>query len=259
MIQAALDDASRNGIKRLAVLIDPDRTNRDHIQTLSTFAADGLIDFFLWGGSLVNEAHTDYYFNLLKAQVSQPIILFPGSVYQLHAQADAVLFLSLISGRNPDLLIGQHVQVAARVKHFRLEAIATGYILVDGGTATSAGYMSNTQPIPRDKPEIARSTALAGQMLGLRTIYLDAGSGAKRTVPLEMVAQVREEINLPLMVGGGIRTTKQASELLLAGADILVVGTKLEENPNFLPTLSAVVRKHHPARVVNSKQSTLNH
>jgi putative glycerol-1-phosphate prenyltransferase len=243
MIYPSLLAARQTGEKQLAVLIDPDKTNRDLIIRLSELAEEGGVNYFLWGGSLVNETQAEYYLSLLRAHTKLPIILFPGSIYQLSAQADALLFLSMISGRNPELLIGQHVLAAPRIKRLQLEVIPTGYLYIDGGTNSSVGYMSNTQPIPADKPEIAQATALAGKYLGHRVIYLDAGSGAKHAVSTAMIKAVRKEIEeLPLIVGGGIRQPEQAYQALAAGADCIVVGNSLEENPELLPQLAAVVR-----------------
>lgn len=242
MIHHSLLEAKKAGQKKLAVLLDPDQTNREHIQQLCEFAEAGMIDYFFWGGSLVNEPQADYYFSLLKAFTSRPVYLFPGSIYQLNPKADGLLLLSLLSGRNPDLLIGQHVQVAGRIKQMKLATTATGYLLIDGGAPTSVSYMSNTNPIPRDKPTIAACTALAGEQLGMQLIYLDAGSGAKYPVSQEVIAAVSQEVSLPLVVGGGIRTPKAAQRALLAGADVIVVGNALENDPNWLPELAAVVR-----------------
>ncbi|MCB0813121.1 MAG: phosphoglycerol geranylgeranyltransferase [Flavobacteriales bacterium] len=161
----------------------------------------------------------------------RPVVLFPGSPAQLSGHADALLFLSLISGRNPELLIGHHVTSAPTVKALGLEAIPTGYLLVDGGRMTTAHYVSQTSPIPHDKPGIAAATALAGELLGLKAIYLDTGSGAPRTVAPDMVKAVRQAVDLPIIVGGGIRSTEQAQALCEAGADMLVVGTAFEEDP----------------------------
>ncbi len=243
MILSTLQTAHAQGRKQLAVLIDPDKTNRDRINDLTQRAGEGMIDYFFWGGSLVSEPQAEYYLNLLKASTDRPIVLFPGNIYQLYSQAQAVLLLSLLSGRNADLLIGQHVLAAPRIKRMRLEPIPTGYLLIDGGTLTSAAYMSNTQPIPADKTEIARCTALAGQLLGLKTIYLDAGSGARRPVPVEMIRGVRAEIDLPLIVGGGLRDAGRAAEALEAGADLIVVGNGLETDTSWLPELHAVVKQ----------------
>lgn len=243
MIYPSLLAARQTGEKQLAILIDPDKTNRDLIIRLCELSAEGGVNYFLWGGSLVNETQAEYYLSLLRAHTKLPIILFPGSVYQLSAQADALLFLSMISGRNPELLIGQHVLAAPRIKRLQLEVIPTGYLYIDGGANSSVGYMSNTQPIPADKPEIAQATALAGKYLGHRVIYLDAGSGAKHAVGIAMIKAVRKEIEeLPLIVGGGIRQPEQAYQALAAGADCIVVGNSLEENPELLPQLAAVVR-----------------
>lgn len=243
MIYPSLLDARTNGEKQLAVLIDPDKTNRKLILRLCELAEQGGVSYFLWGGSLVNETQAEYYLSLLRAHTKLPIILFPGSIYQLSAQADALLFLSMISGRNPELLIGQHVLAAPRIKRLQLEVIPTGYLYIDGGTTSSVGYMSNTQPIPADKPEIAQATALAGKYLGHKLIYLDAGSGAKNPVNATMIAAVRKEIgDLPLIVGGGIRRPEQAIKALEAGADCIVVGNSLEESPELLPELAAVVK-----------------
>ncbi|MEM6772078.1 MAG: geranylgeranylglyceryl/heptaprenylglyceryl phosphate synthase [Bacteroidota bacterium] len=253
MIHPLLLNARTSGNKLLAVLIDPDKAKRDNLQQLADFANDGKIDVFLWGGSLVNTPQAEYYLKLLKAKLNNtPVVLFPGSTYQLDPQADGLLLLSLLSGRNPDLLIGRHVQVAGRIKQMKLEAIATGYLLVDGGKPTSVSYMSNTTPIPADKPSIAAATALAGEQLGMKLIYMDAGSGAQQPVSPQMINCVRREVNLPLVVGGGIRTPERAAAALEAGADMIVVGNGLEKDPSWLPELAAAVRALAPEETTNA-------
>lgn len=243
MVYPLLTEARAAGKKLLAVLIDPDKARRDNLRQLADYANAGNVDVFLWGGSLVNAPQAEYYLKLLKSSLNgTPIILFPGSVYQLDAQADALFLLSLISGRNPDLLIGRHVQVAGRIKQMKLEAIPTGYILIDGGKPTSVSYMSNTTPIPADKPPIAAATALAGEQLGMKVIYMDAGSGAQNPISEKVIKSVREEVSLPIVVGGGIRTPARAALALEAGADMIVVGNGLEKDSNWLPELAAAVR-----------------
>jgi putative glycerol-1-phosphate prenyltransferase len=242
MMYATLKHARSTGQKQLAVLIDPDKTNRDTLMHLASLAEVFPIGCFLWGGSLVSETQNEYYLSLLKAHTSKPVVLFPGSMYQINPKADAILLLSLISGRNPDLLIGQHVLAAAKLKHSNLEIIPTGYMLVDGGHPTSVSYISNTLPIPSDKPDIARITALAGTLLGLQLIYLDSGSGARYPVKPEMIAAVRSEVNVPIVVGGGIRSSETARQALQAGADMIVVGNALEKNIDWLPELCATVQ-----------------
>lgn len=244
MIYTNLYQAKKRGEKQMAVLIDPDKTSRDAIITMAELAENGGVSYFLWGGSLVNETQAEYYLSLLKAHTNLPIILFPGSINQLSAQADALLFLQLISGRNAELLIGQHVLAAPRIKRLGLEVIPTSYLYIEGGRLSSVGYMSNTQPIPADKYGIAQATALAGKMLGHKLCYLDAGSGALNPVSTQMIEAVSSEItDLPLIVGGGIRTPEQAILALEAGTDLIVVGNRLEEDPHFLPALSAVIKK----------------
>ncbi|RME95143.1 MAG: geranylgeranylglyceryl/heptaprenylglyceryl phosphate synthase [Bacteroidetes bacterium] len=243
MTLASLRRARQSGEKQLAVLIDPDKTNRNAIIKLAELSALGGVSYFLWGGSLVNETQANYYLSLLRAHTKLPIVLFPGSIYQLSDQADSLLFLAMISGRNPELLIGQHVLAAPRIKKMNIEVIPTGYMYIDGGHLSSVGYMSNTQPIPADKPEIARATALAGIYLGHQVIYLDAGSGALQPVGEAIIRGVRQEIgDTPLIVGGGIRTKAQAQAAFASGADLIVVGNSLEENPDLLPELTDSLR-----------------
>jgi putative glycerol-1-phosphate prenyltransferase len=170
----------------------------------------------------------------------QPVILFPGSNLHLDFDADAMLLLSLISGRNPEYLIGQHVPVAASIKRSGIETIPTGYILIDGGKSTSVSYLSFTQPIPNDKPDLVISTAIAGELLGLQVIYLEAGSGAAFPVPENIIRQVRKSIDIPLMVGGGIHTTDQVIRAMRAGADLVVVGNHIAENPGFLSEITGI-------------------
>lgn len=188
-------------------------------------------DLIFVGGSLLTSTAFDRCVELVKQWSDRPIVLFPGSPSQLSEHADAVLFLSLISGRNPELLIGHHVTAAPTLKAMGIETIPTGYMLVDGGKPTTVSYVSQTLPIPRDKPGIAACTALAGEMLGLRAIYMDTGSGAEFTVSPEMIAAVRNSVHLPIIIGGGIRDAKTARALCDAGADVLVIGTAFEEDP----------------------------
>ncbi len=243
MVYPLLSEARAAGKKLLAVLIDPDQARRENLMQLADYANAGQVDVFLWGGSLVNAPQAEYYLKLLKSKLTTtPVVLFPGSVYQLDGQADALFLLSLISGRNPELLIGKHVQVAGRIKLLGIETIPTGYILIDGGQPTSVSYMSNTTPIPADKPPIAAATALAGAQLGLKLIYMDAGSGAQQPIHPTMIHAVRREVDLPLVIGGGIRTPARAALALEAGADMIVVGNGLEKDNEWLPELAAAVR-----------------
>lgn len=227
-----LEAAKGSGRKLLAVLIDPDHgSDGPALERMVQHACMAKADLLFVGGSLLTSTAFDRCVEEVKAWSSKPVVLFPGSPTQLSGHADAVLFLSLISGRNPELLIGHHVTAAPTVKALGLEAIPTGYMLVDGGRSTTAHYVSQSMPIPHHKPGIAAATALAGELLGLRAIYMDTGSGADRTVDPEMVRAVRQAVSLPIMVGGGIRNAEQVRALCEAGADLLVVGTALEEDP----------------------------
>jgi putative glycerol-1-phosphate prenyltransferase len=175
---------------------------------------------------------------IIKELTNIPVIIFPGNVTHLHDDADAVLFLSLISGRNPDLLIGNHIHVAPTLKRKGIETIPTGYMLIESGKITSAQYISNTIPIPREKPDIAIATAIAGELLGLKAIYMDAGSGADNTISENMIQQVKSNIDIPLIIGGGIRNANTAVNIAKAGADIIVVGNAAEENPELIIEIS---------------------
>jgi len=174
----------------------------------------------------------------VKENVNIPVILFPGSTLQIDPAADAILFLSLISGRNPDLLIGQHVQAAPILRNSGMEVMPTGYILINSGRTTSVAYISNTTPIPEDKYSLAACTAMAGEMLGLKLTYLDAGSGAEREISQKMISSVRKSIRTPLIVGGGINTSQKALAALEAGADLIVIGNALEKDPALLTEIS---------------------
>jgi phosphoglycerol geranylgeranyltransferase len=219
--------------KQLAVLIDPDKSNSTHLEKLVE-KTNQYADYYFVGGSLLSENTTENTIFELKKRTQKPIVIFPGNGMQISKHADAILLLSLISGRNADLLIGQQVQYAPILKSSQLEIIPTGYMLIDGGKATTVSYISNTLPIPNNKPEIAAITALAGSQLGLRCIYLEAGSGATLPVSATMIEAVKKQINVPLIVGGGIRSKTQIEQAFNAGADIVVIGTALEENLEIL-------------------------
>jgi putative glycerol-1-phosphate prenyltransferase len=237
-----LEDAKVRGRKLLAVLIDPDFGQDEAVlERTVQHACMAKADLIFVGGSLLTSASFDHCVHLVKRWSDRPVVLFPGSPAQLSGHADAVLFLSLISGRNPELLIGHHVTAAPTVKALGLEAIPTGYMLVDGGRPTTVSYVSQTVPIPHDKPGIAAATALAGELLGLRTIYLDTGSGAPRTLSPAMIAAVRKAVGLPIIVGGGIRDGAVARELCEAGADVIVVGTAFEQDPELIFAMSEAV------------------
>lgn len=237
-----LEDAKGSGRTSLAVLIDPDfGQDEAALERIVQNACMASADLIFVGGSLLTSAAFDHCVALVKRWSSKPVVLFPGSPAQLSAHADAVLFLSLISGRNAELLIGHHVTAAPTVKAMGLEAIPTGYMLVDGGAPTTATYVSQSLPIPHDKPGIAAATALAGRLLGLRTIYLDTGSGARQPVSTHMIAAVRSTVELPIIVGGGIRTAQQARAMREAGADLIVVGTALEDDPELVFALCEAV------------------
>jgi phosphoglycerol geranylgeranyltransferase len=201
------------------------------------------VDFIFVGGSLLLKDHVDICVQRIKSLCNIPVLLFPGNVMQISKYADGILFLSLISGRNPDFLIGQQVIAAPYLKQTELEVLPTGYMLIDGGVPTSVSYMSNTTPIPRGKKEIAYSTALAGEMLGLRIMYLDAGSGAQQPVSKKMISYLSSRLSVPLIVGGGIRTPEAAYEAVAAGADIVVVGNVLEKDPDLLEQMVSAVHQ----------------
>lgn len=241
-ILEALNLKSRQGKKAIAVLIDPDKiADAAQLEPLLRLADENCVDYFFVGGSLVTTTNLTDVVKTIKDNVSIPVVLFPGSALQIDASADAILFLSLISGRNPDLLIGQHVVAAPILKNNKLEILPTGYILINSGKTTSVAYISNTTPIPEDKYSLAACTAMAGEMLGLKLIYLDAGSGAEREVNKKMISAVRKSVDVPLIVGGGINTPEKAIHALEAGADLIVIGNALEKSPELLTEIAEKV------------------
>ena len=213
------------------VLLDPDRFRPQDWEPLLPDLDRGPVQGFLVGGSLQTTTAYQDTLDWLAKFVNLPVVLFPGSMLQVSPKADALLLLSLISGRNPEYIIGQHVQAAVLLRNTGLTLLPTGYMLVDGGKVTTAHYITQTQPIPADKPDIAAVTALAGSQLGLKVLYLDCGSGALHPVPTAMVEAVRQVVDGPLVVGGGVRTPQQALALRQAGADWVVMGSVFEENP----------------------------
>ncbi|MFA0962119.1 geranylgeranylglyceryl/heptaprenylglyceryl phosphate synthase [Roseivirga sp. BDSF3-8] len=236
----------RAGKKSVALLIDPDKIHdMVQLQRLINHALESRVDYFFVGGSLITDSNFSQVVQLLKQSSELPVILFPGSNMHLDPSADAILFLSLISGRNPELLIGQHVLAAPILRKSKLEVVSTGYILIDAGNHTTVSYMSNTQPIPHDKVSVAACTAMAGEMLGLKLMYLDAGSGADRPVSPRMISAVGKSIDTPLIVGGGINNGHKAKDALEAGADLLVLGNGVEKNPGLLTEVCDIVYAHN--------------
>lgn len=225
----------KNKIKSLAMLIDPDKFDRvEHLLSNEHFV--NAVDYILIGGSLMITDRMSEVLSKIKSRTDKPLLIFPSSSMQICSEADAFLLLTLISGRNPDFLIGRHVESAVALRSSGLEMIATGYMLIDGGKPTTASYISNTTSIPSDKPEIATATAMAGEMLGLSLIYMDAGSGASHPVSEAMIKMVHTNTDLPIITGGGIRSAKKVFRNFQAGADMVVVGNMFESDPEWSET-----------------------
>ncbi|MCB9262166.1 MAG: geranylgeranylglyceryl/heptaprenylglyceryl phosphate synthase [Flavobacteriales bacterium] len=233
-IKNILSKNIKNGKKMLAILIDPDKADLNHLNKILAPHNLPKIDLILVGGSVLTKGNIDEVLSHIKSLTDKPCILFPGSPDQINPKANAILLLALLSGRNPELLIGKHVESALRLKQSNLEIISTAYILIDGGNQTTVSYISGTTPIPADKPGLAALTALAGEQLGKHIIYMDAGSGAKNPITQEVISTVRDLTTLPIVVGGGIRTAEGIKTAWQAGADIVVIGNMLESNPEFL-------------------------
>lgn len=240
-IYPSLLEKRKQGKKSFAVLIDPDKVNDNSLEFLIELAVDAQVDYFFVGGSLVVSDYLDDCIRLIKSRCTIPVILFPGSPSQVSKYADALLYLSLISGRNPELLIGQHVVSAPVVKKSGLEIMPTGYMVIDGGAPTTVSYISNAAPLPSDKNEIAICTAMAGEMLGMKLIYMDAGSGAKKAINETMIAKVAACIDIPLIIGGGITSPEKAYLNCKAGADIIVVGNAIEKDASLIKEIAAAV------------------
>lgn len=245
-IYQSLVQQKQQGHKSFAVLIDPDKVTPPIIDDLIERVTQARVDYLLVGGSLVISNRLDEVVTQLKSNCDIPVVLFPGSPSQITRHADALLYLSLISGRNPELLIGQHVISAAAVKQSGLEIISTGYMVIDGGAPTTVSYISNAAPIPSDKNEIAQCTAMAGEMLGMKLIYMDAGSGAKKAISESMIEKVAQVIEVPLVIGGGIKDPEKAYLNCKAGADVIVIGNAIEKDPSLIKEMSDAI---HGVRV----------
>lgn len=242
-----------SGRKGVALLVDPDAITDEHyfIGLIAT-AIHVQVDFFFLGGSLAGHEQCRRCVKAIKSQTDHiPVVIFPGNAIQVVENADGILFLSLISGRNPEFLIGQQVIAAPFLAQSSLEILPTGYMLIDSGELTSVNYMSQTIPLPNDKPGLAVATALAGTMLGLTHLFLDAGSGAKKTVSKEIISAVKSHTRCPLIVGGGINTAAKAKAAWKAGADIVVLGNGAEKNPNLLIEVLAAAQMYNLSLNVN--------
>jgi putative glycerol-1-phosphate prenyltransferase len=222
-----------SGKKSIAVLLDPDKAKGDSLDKILNVAIESKADYIFAGGSLTFSS-IDILISDIRKLCKIPVVLFPGNLLQLTLNADIILLLSLISGRNPELLIGNHVIAAPHLRNAREKLVSVGYILISCGKSTSVEYISQTEAIPQGKPEIAVATAMAGEMLGLQMIYLEAGSGASNPVPVNLVRAVRQNISVPLAVGGGITNKDEIEEILNAGADLIILGNGCEKNPELL-------------------------
>jgi len=240
-VYEAITHKMQQGRKQFAVLVDPDKLSLSELEQLALQASHARVDYLFVGGSLLINNQLDQCIKVLKEKSEIPVVLFPGNTLQMSWKADAILFLSLISGRNPEMLIGRHVISAPYLKLSPLEVVSTGYMLIESGKPTAVSYMSNSSPIPADNDDIAMCTAMAGEMLGLKLIYLDAGSGALNTVPEHMVENVRKSISIPLIVGGGIRSPEHAAAICRAGADMIVIGNILENNYDALGAFAEAI------------------
>lgn len=232
-----------DGKKSFACLLDPDKLSLNNMDDAIRLSVDAKVDYFFVGGSLIINLMLDELITNIKKQCDIPIILFPGATNQISYRADALLFLSLISGRNADLLIGKHVETAPFLKISPLEIMSTGYMLIDGGVPTTVSYISNTYPIPRTKDDVAACTAIAGEYLGLKLMYMDAGSGAKTPISDSMITSVSSAVECPLIIGGGLRTPEICGTKAKAGADVIVVGDAIEKDPQLVMDMAAAVHE----------------
>lgn len=229
--------------KKIALLIDPDKCNQVSLEKRIHLAEKHGVSYIFVGGSLLNYYLMDDCIRKIKQQCKLPIIIFPANGMHISPEADAILFMSLISGRNADLLVGNHVHSAPIIRKFGLEAIPTGYMIMESGHITTAQYISNSMPLPRHRPEVSVSTAIAGEMLGLKALYIDAGSGAEYPVPTEIIRAVYQNTSIPLIIGGGLRTPESIQDAFVAGADLVVIGNIVEENPDFLSKIDYLLNQ----------------
>jgi phosphoglycerol geranylgeranyltransferase len=250
-VYSSLIEKKSDAQKSFAVLIDPDKVTMTDIDSLCKLSMDAKVDYFFVGGSLVVSNQLDAVILRIKKNCAIPVLIFPGSAAQISRYGDALLYLSLISGRNADLLIGQHVISAPFVKQSGLEIISTGYMVVDGGSPTTVSYISNALPVPADKHEIAMCTALAGEMLGMKLIYMDAGSGALRPIHEHMITAVANAIQIPLIVGGGITQPEKAYHNCKAGADLIVIGNAIEKDPALIGEMASAIHMVSVKRLKN--------
>lgn len=228
---------------QIALLIDPEKTKSGiQLQSLIEKATFAGVSYFFVGGSTVQRNDIESVVVYLKHHSSIPVIIFPGASHQISKEADALLFLNLLSGRNPDFLIGHHVQCAEEVNDMQIDVLPTAYLLIDGGKPSSVAYISQTTPIPRDQESIVLKTAIAGKLMGQQLIYLDAGSGAMLHVPPKMVSLIQSKIDLPIIVGGGIRDIATMESLKDAGVNVIVIGNKIEEDIDFLLDVSTYIK-----------------
>ncbi len=239
-----LDVIEKKGAVYL-ILIDPDKINGEKLYEFCGRCAEAGVDGFLVGGSLMISGDLDSSIKILKENSELPVILFPGGVEQINPSADALLYISLISGRNADQIFGKHVIAAPIIRKYKLEAISCGYMLIESGRTTTAEYISGSKPIPRNKPEIATATAMAAEMMGMKTVYLEGGSGADMAVPNEMIAAVTQSVDIPVITGGGIKTPEEARTKAESGAKIVVTGNHFENelNWNLLDEFSRAVHR----------------
>jgi phosphoglycerol geranylgeranyltransferase len=221
------------GVKLLAILLDPDKLAVENLSTLILKINQSPATHIFIGGSSFDGNHLDELIIQLKAQINLPFLLFPGNPSQISKEAHGILFLTLLSGRNPDYLIEHQVNAVPIIKKTNLEVISTGYILIESGNETAVERVSQTKPLDRNNHEYALQTAQAGEFIGNKLIYLEAGSGAKLSVPIEMISLVSQNIKVPLIVGGGIRSKKEIEKAYKAGADIVVIGTAFENDVTF--------------------------
>jgi len=231
---------------QIALLIDPEKTNSPkQLDSLIEKARAAHIDYFFVGGSTVTRSGIEQVVGYLKVHSTFPVVIFPGASHQVSKEADGLLFLNLISGRNPDYLIGHQIAAAEEIFDLNFEVLSTSYLLIDGGTLSSVAYVSQTTPIPRDQINIALNTAKAGKLIGHQLLYLDAGSGAKHTVPVKMIETLAHRIDSPIIVGGGIKSIEKIQALAEAGANVIVIGNKIEEDIDFLLDIAGYQQIKH--------------